>query len=193
MIEKAVEILQRRAYRPIASAPIDEIDVLVLFAFGRRRTPDGTIAPGPTNEAIARLGFRAVGNRPIPILAQREVAEALTVISGVIDPVSLGGELTARTPEGHLSTSAIAKEVLLWVNRQKSMNCRLGVIAWELHLSRAIDSLVELGLNPAPIEGINPPNEYDCHSLQRWTRHRLIFALHEISLALLRIFSRLTL
>jgi hypothetical protein len=61
-----------------ASAPTveaDDVDSLVVYAFGNRVAADGALSPGPVNEEMAALVTAFVADRPVPVYAQWEVSD----------------------------------------------------------------------------------------------------------------------
>ena len=61
------------AYRT-PTTPADDIDSVVVFAFGNRIAADGTLEPGPVNQQLADTTAAFVADHPVPVFAQWEVA-----------------------------------------------------------------------------------------------------------------------
>lgn len=172
--------LSRRA--PVA--PNDSIDSLWLFSWGYRITatsgftplqltdpppPVDAIEPGPVNAAIARVAAEFVAARPVPIVAQWEVALELEELS-IEDVLSVE---PVQKPDGHVEY--LSTPDVVTVGQRMAADAGLdvgqaGVITFaELAFGGCLVAQ-RGGLVAAIPSGTELPEEYDAESGQLWTR-----------------------
>lgn len=161
------------SYRP-PEVPADQIDSLVIFAFGYRTAADGTQLPGPANEAMATVAQDFVAEHPVPIYAQREIASVL-LANGVPDVTSIEPVVGPDGTEQYLSTAGAAAQV---VERAQAAGVDLGtvgVIGFADHAGRCVLTAEAAGMTAAVPAGVTLPSEYDAESAQAWTRDRVTY------------------
>ena len=98
------------AYRT-PTTPADDIDNLVVFAFGNRVAADGTLEPGPVNQQLADATAAFVADHPVPVFAQWEVARLL-VAAGVPDVTSIEPTTGPAGEVVYLSTRGVADAIV---------------------------------------------------------------------------------
>lgn len=169
------------------TVPDDEVDQVVVYAFGNRIAADGTLSPGPTNEELARVTAALVAEHPVPVFAQWEVADLLIDqgVPGVtsIDPdVGPDGELV------YLSTAGVADKIASLFTTQSVDPGQVGVIAFYDHAVRSVLASEGAGMDGAAVpEGVELPSAYDAGSGQTWTRGRLAYLTTDLQGRLLLI------
>ena len=112
-------------YEP-ATAPLQQIDSIWAFSFGFRidagagidavgladpPPPMDVVSPGPVNAALAHVVADLVGDRPVPVVAQWEIARELAEL-GVQDVISVEPRVAPDGTVTYLSTPAVAEEGL---------------------------------------------------------------------------------
>ena len=165
-------------------APDEQIDSLWLFSWGFRIDPASGIAPveltdtpppietleaGPVNRAIAEAAADFVERRPVPIVAQWEVARELDRL-GVPDVISVE---PITTPEGatiYLSTPGVIQEGQQLAAAAGIDPGRAGIITFDRLAGSSLLVADKLGLDAAVPESVRLPAEYDPESGQLWTR-----------------------
>ena len=149
---------------------------IVAFAFGYRERADGTLAPGPVNEALGEVVAQLARRSAAPVHAQWEIAETL---GATIPAERLHAIRPVRDPETgeepYLSTAGIADQVAERVGDPRALGPVL-VVAHRDHLCRAIESLRNRGLR-AHAPPLAMPNRYDALSAQPWTRSARVYRL----------------
>jgi len=158
------------AYRPkrIAASAVDS---LFVYAFGNRVAADGTITSGPTNAALAAATRKFVKKHPVPVFAQREIAQQLQA-GGVKNVTSIDPIVGADGKVTYLSTAGVAAQAK---DKAKAAGINLGtvgVIAFADHAMRAVLTTDAAGLRAAVPKGVVLPSTYDAKSGQPWTRDR---------------------
>ncbi len=159
------------AYRP-PQVRASKIDSVVVFAFGNRLAADGTLEPGPTNQALAATTKAFVTKHPVPVFAQTEIAQILQA-EGVrrvtsIDPVT--------GPDGkvvYLSTAGVAAQAITKAKAAATDLGTVGVIGFADHAVRCVLTARTAGMTGAAVpKGVVLPHTYDAQSGQPWTRDR---------------------
>lgn len=192
-----VDALAERAGDDIATSPVlsyrpptvadDRVDTLWILAFGYRRIADragasagaavppmSDLEPGPTNEALAGVAAGFVARRPVPIIAQWEVAHVLDGL-GVPDVVSVEPD---HAPDGsvvYLSTAAVVAKGLRLAAEVGIEVGRAGILSHADHAQRCVLTAAAAGMIAAVPEGVRLPTGYDTESGQPWTRSRAEF------------------
>ena len=157
------------AYRPEPTpGPVDH---LVVLAFGNRVGPDGTVTPGPVNEALADAVATYVATNPTPVHAQWEVAQLLQA-RGVPDVVSIEPRTGPDGQPTYLSTQGVMDQVVAQARADGVDLGTVGVVAFADHVVRAASTAEASGMDVVVVEGIDLPSEYDPESGQEWTRDR---------------------
>lgn len=173
-------------YRP-PTAPDDRIDSLWILAFGYRilESADGAdlaggippmdrLAPGPVNERLARLAADFVSRRPVPIIAQWEVADELGAI-GVADVISVTPDRGADGSVVYLSTAGVIDKGRRLAAAAGVDTGRAGLLAHADHAGRCLLTAAAAGLDAVVPDGVDLPAVYDPASGQPWTRRRADF------------------
>jgi hypothetical protein len=158
-----------------ASAPTvdaDDVDSLVVYAFGNRVAADGALSPGPVNEEMAALVTAFVTERPVPVYAQWEVADLL-LADGVPGVISIGREIDADGNVTYLSTAGVADKAVALAAEGGTDLGRVGVIGFADHAVRCVLTSRAAGMTADVPAGVALPAEYDAESGQPWTRNRL--------------------
>ena len=170
------------SYQP-ATMPSDQIDALVAFSYGFRFAdadirrgrdipPMDALLPGPVNEELAARIAAFVHNRPVPIVAQWEIARVL-VILGVPDVVSVEPDVGSDGSTVYLSTADVLDKGLRLADEAGIRLHHVGVIAHLDHAPRCVATARACDVNAALIVGVDLPRAYDSSSGQRWTRDRV--------------------
>ena len=172
------------SYSPARVAD-DEVDSLWVLAFGYRLAagpvagdegipPMSALEPGPVNEALAHAAASFVARRPVPIIAQWEVARVLDTLN-VDGVVSVEPDHSSDGSVVYLSTAdVIAKGLRLAAEAGVDVGFA-GVVGHADHAPRAVLTAIAAGLDAAVPEGIRLPADYDPESGQPWTRSREAF------------------
>jgi hypothetical protein len=153
------------------TTPADEIDSLVVFAFGFREQPDGSTAPGPANEAMAGEVATFLADHPVPVFAQHEVADLL-VASGVPNVVAIEPQVGTDGQVVYLSTAGVAEQAARKAEAGGVEMGRVGVVCFADHVGRCLLTASAAGMDAVRPAGIDPPDTYDPESAQPWTRDR---------------------
>ena len=156
------------------TAPIAEIDSVIVFAFGNRRVPNGSLLPGPVNEALAEVTAELAGRHSVPIFAQWEVAELL-MERNVAAVVSIEPEVEADGTITYLSTAGVASKAASMAAATGQPLGHVGVIAFSDHAVRCVLTVRRAGFDAAVPQGVALPDTYDSESAQDWTRNRLSY------------------
>lgn len=149
----------------------DDVDSLVVFAFGNRIADDGALLPGPTNEALAEITASFVSEHAVPVFAQWEVA-ALLVERGVPGVVSIDPDVGDDGAPVYLSTAGIAAKAVALAEAAGMELGHVGVIAHADHAVQCIMNARRVGMTADVPEGVPLPAAYDAESGQPWTRDR---------------------
>lgn len=173
-------------YRP-PTAPDDRIDSLWILAFGYRilESADGAdlaggippmdrLAPGPVNERLARLAADFVSRRPVPIVAQWEVADVLGAL-GIADVISVTPDRGADGSVVYLSTAGVIEKGRRLAEAAGVDTGRAGLLAHADHAGRCLLTARAAGLDAVVPDSVDLPAEYDAASGQPWTRRRSDF------------------
>jgi hypothetical protein len=152
-------------------APAEELDAVVVFAFGNRVAADGTVTPGPMNEDLADVTAELVARHPVPVFAQWEVARYLEA-DGVPGVTSIEPTVDADGKVVYLSTRGVADVV---AGSGEAARGRIGVICFADHQGRCLLTARAAGLDATAIEGVELPATYDPESGQPWTRDRVAY------------------
>lgn len=180
------------SYQP-PSVRKDGVDTVFAFSYGYRFAADHTppasgvppmdaIEPGPVNEQIAEAVAAFVTPRPVPVVAQWEIALVLAEhsIAGVvsIEPnVSDDGTTTYLSTQGVLDTGlALAAAGATSGLRPH----RVGVFAHVDHAPRCVATARASGLDAGVVAGVTLPAVYDPHSGQLWTRDRVTWVATDL-------------
>ena len=158
------------AYRPL-TVPDQEVDSVVVFAFGNRVAADGSLLPGPVNQALADVTAAFVAEHPVPVFAQWEVADLL-LDAGVPDVTSIDPD---SGPDGeviYLSTAGVAEKAVVLADEQGVDLRQVGAICFADHAGRCVLTAEGAGMDAAVPEGVDLPSTYDPQSGQEWTRQR---------------------
>lgn len=162
------------------TVPDDEVDSLVVYAFGNRVAADGTLSPGPTNEALAQVVEDVVAEHPVPVFAQWEVA-GLLAESGVGDITSIDPDTGPDGEVVYLSTAGVAEKAVALAQQQGVDLGQVGVIGFADHAVRCVLTSRAAGMADAAVpEGVDLPTEYDPESGQEWTRDRETYLLTDL-------------
>ncbi len=153
----------------------DEVDSLVVYAFGNRVAADGTLSPGPVNEELAQVVEDFVAEHPVPVFAQWEVADLLAE-SGVGDITSIDPDTGSDGEVVYLSTAGVAEKAVTLAEQQGVELGQVGVIAFQDHAVRCTLVSQAAGMDGAAVpEGVDLPSAYDPQSGQEWTRDQLTY------------------
>lgn len=169
-----------------AKADGDTIDSLWILAFGYRhltRESDDAVglrgevpemdelAPGPVNRELARLAAGFVASRPVPIIAQWEVARLLEAME-IPDVWSVEPDRADDGSVVYLSTAGVIEKGRRIADEHALAIGRAGLLAHADHASRCLMTAAAAGLAAAVPTGVELPAFYDARSGQRWTRSR---------------------
>jgi hypothetical protein len=169
-IEGAADSLLLAAAAPTVDA--DDVDSLVVYAFGNRVAANGDLSPGPVNEEMAALVTAFVAERPVPVYAQWEVADLL-LAAGVPDVISIGREVDADGNVTYLSTAGVADKAVALAAESGTGLGQVGVIGFADHAVRCVLTSRAAGMTADVPTGATLPAQYDAESGQPWTRNRL--------------------
>lgn len=162
------------------TVPDDEVDSLVVYAFGNRVAADGTLSPGPTNEALAQVVEDFVVDHPVPVFAQWEVADLLAE-SGAGDITSIDPDTGADGEVVYLSTAGVAEKAVALADQQGVDLGQVGVIGFQDHAVRCVLVSEAAGMAGAAVpEGVDLPSAYDPQSGQEWTRDQQTYLLTDL-------------
>ena len=162
------------------TVPDDEVDSLVVYAFGNRVAADGTLSPGPTNEALAQVVEDFVADHPVPVFAQWEVADLLAE-SGAGDITSIDPDTGADGEVVYLSTAGVAEKAVALADQQGVDLGHVGVIGFQDHAVRCVLVSEAAGMAGAAVpEGVDLPSAYDPQSGQEWTRDQQTYLLTDL-------------
>lgn len=162
------------------TVPDDEVDSLVVYAFGNRVAADGTLSAGPTNEALAQVVEDFVAEHPVPVFAQWEVADLLAE-SGVGDITSIDPDTGPDGEVVYLSTAGVAEKAVTLAEQQGVDLGQVGVIGFADHAVRCVLTSRAAGMAGAAVpEGVDLPSEYDPQSGQEWTRDQQTYLLTDL-------------
>lgn len=156
------------------------IRTIIGFTFGNRMEANGNRAPGPVNEALARVATRLAVETGAPLIAQWEVAEAASALlpAGRVSPIHPGRD--ARGEPVYLSTLGVL-EGIAGQTPPGELGV-VGVVAFADHMARCVATARRLGFDAYAPEGYAMPAEYDPLSGQGWCRSRLVYLLHDMML-----------
>ena len=173
------------AYTP-TTVPAAEIDSLWILAFGYRVAPGSSasavgpggpvppmddLVPGPTNEALAVTAASCVAERPVPIVAQWEVARALAGL-GVTEVISVEPDVAPDGMVTYLSTAGVIDKGLRLAAAASVDVGQVGVLGFADHVVRCLLTARVAGLTADVPAGVTLPSSYDPESGQLWTRSR---------------------
>jgi hypothetical protein len=161
------------AYQP-PTVPDDEVDSLVVFAFGNRVAGDGSLSPGPVNQDLADVTAAFVAEHPVPVFAQWEVADLL-IAAAVPDVTSIEPDTGPDGEVIYLSTAGVAEKAVALADEQGVDLGQVGVICFADHVGRCVLTAEGAGMDAAVPEGVDLPSTYDPRSGQEWTRDRLAY------------------
>ena len=165
-------------YRPETTA--EPVDTLVVLAFGNRVAADGTVTPGPTNEALADAVQAHVATNPTPVYAEWEVAQILQQ-RGVPNVVSIEPEVGPDGAPVYLSTSGVTDQIVARAEADGVDLGTVGVVGFADHVVRCVMTAEASGMTAVVPEGIALPTEYDPESGQEWTRDRVTYVTVDLS------------
>jgi hypothetical protein len=154
------------AYAP-TTVPDDDVDALVVYAFGYREAADGSRTPGPVNEALADAVEGFVADHPVPVFAQTEIAGILRA-DGVDHVTSIDPDVGADGTPVYLSTAGVAAKVKALAGDVDTF----GVLGFADHAVRCVLTSEAAGLHGGVPAGVTLPSTYDPQSGQPWTRDR---------------------
>jgi hypothetical protein len=159
---------------------VAQFETLVVDAFGNRVAADGTLSPGPTNEALAHVVEDFVAEHPVLVFAQWEVADLLAE-NGVGDITSIDPDTGRDGEVVYLSTAGVAEKAVTLADQQGVDLGQVGVIAFADHAVRCVLTSEAAGMTGAAVpEGVDLPTEYDAESGQEWTRDRATYLLTDL-------------
>ena len=162
------------------TVPADEVDSLVVYAFGNRVAADGTLSAGPMNEDLAQVTADFVAEHPVPVFAQWEVAELL-VDQGVADVTSIDPDTGPDGEVVYLSTAGVAEKAVTLADAAGVDLGQVGVIAFADHAVRCVLTSEAAGMAGAAVpEGVDLPGDYDAESGQAWTRDQQTYLLTDL-------------
>lgn len=162
------------------TVPDDEVDSLVVYAFGNRVAEDGTLSPGPVNEELAQAVEDFVAEHPVPVFAQWEVADLLAE-SGVGDITSIDPDTGPDGEVVYLSTAGVADKAVTLAVQQGVDLGQVGVLGFQDHAVRCVLVSRAAGMADAAVpEGVDLPGEYDPQSGQEWTRDQQTYLLTDL-------------
>lgn len=176
------------SYTP-ATVPDADVDTLWIFSFGYRFTdealaegfdasgavpPPDALAPGPVNEALARIAAEFVETHPVPVIAQWEVAQLLADM-GVEGVISVEPDVAADGTVTYLSTAGVAAKGLQLAADAGLTVGQAGVLCFADHAVRCVMTAEAAAMTAAVPDGAELPSEYDPESGQPWTRSRAAF------------------
>lgn len=147
------------------------VDSVVAFAFGNRRAVDGSLQPGPVNEALAKVTQSFVADHRVPVYAQTEIAQLLQA-RGVKRVTSIDPVVGDDGKVVYLSTAGVAEQVLSKAQAAGEPLGTVGVIGFSDHVVRCVLTARAAGMTGAVPKGIRLPHVYDPQSAQSWTTNR---------------------
>ena len=157
MCDHAIATSPALSYRP-SQRPGDQIDAVVAFSYGYRITPTPghpasdippmeALSPGPVNELLAAevAAFAAV--RPMPIIAQWEIARVLDSC-GVSNVISVEPDVSEDGTTVYLSTAGVLDKGLRLATATGLRPQCIGVVAHLDHARVASQRRALTGLMP---------------------------------------------
>jgi 5'-nucleotidase len=159
---------------------IDPASGLAPVDIGETPPPPDAVDPGPVNEALAREVADWVADRPVPVLAQLEVAEVLVEL-GVDGVIPIGPDIAADGTVTYLSTAGVIEKGLRLAAEQGVEVGQPGVLCFADHVARCVATARSAGLASAAMPAdIEPPSAYDPDSGQLWTRSAAAYVVAEL-------------
>lgn len=149
-----------------------DAQVIIGMAFGANMNGHGQ-PPGASNEDIARIIHRLWTARKIPVITQREVAEAMEVLHFPIRPALV---ISEQPGQFHIDS----REVLFkaWeFCRQHKLRTAI-IVAHPMHILRSAWVAQKLGFRVRLPDVSTVP--YEPNSSQWWTRNPLFFFIWEL-------------
>jgi hypothetical protein len=160
--------------------PSQDIDSVVVFAFGNRISEDGSVTGGPVNEELAGLVEQFVETHSVPVYAQWEVAEHLTS-AGVADVQSIAPIVDVNGQEQYLSTAGVAEQVVASAAAERRDLGTVGVFCFADHAARCVETAQAAGMEAGAPEGVDLPGTHDPASGQPWTRDRVSYVTADLA------------
>lgn len=159
------------AYRNVPRVKAKKVDSVIVYAFGYRTAPDGTLLPGPANEALAAATRKFVRRHHVPVFAQTEIAQLL-LEEGVKQVTSIDPTVGPDGQVVYLSTAGVVAQVREKAEAGGIDLGTVGVLGFSDHAVRCVLTTQTAGLDAAVPKGVRLPSTYDSESSQPWTRDR---------------------
>ncbi len=152
--------------------PLYNAQVIIGMSFGANHKNKGE-SPGVSNEEIARIIYRMSASNNIPVIAQREVAEAITKLKIPIQPVLV---ISENDNQSHITSYEVLCQAWQFCNNTHLRQAI--IVAHPAHILRCSWVAEKIGFT------INLPNvssvPYEILSTQWWTRNRFFFFIWEL-------------
>ncbi|MFT4296269.1 MAG: hypothetical protein QM582_12745 [Micropruina sp.] len=169
-------------------APLAKFDFLLAFGFGNRPPANGgdptrvLPEPGPMNEDLADTVVKALrrARRKLPVYAQWEIARHLKAKYDMDDVVSIEPVFADDGTITYLSTDGVVAQVVALRSNRPGGVGTAGVIAFEDHIKRCVQTTRARGVSAFAPRGLSMPDTYDPKSAQAWTRDRDIYLVHDM-------------
>jgi hypothetical protein len=151
--------------------PLATAEVIIGMAFGANRKGSGE-PPGVSNEAIARIIYSLWTSKHLPVIVQREIAEAFLRLDIPIRPNLV---ISEQSTEFHINSYEVLFQA--WDYCKQRALREAVVVAHPAHILRCKAVAGKIGFS------VKVPNissvPYEPRSKQWWTRNRYLFFIWE--------------
>jgi hypothetical protein len=160
-------------WRSIPNAdPIINADVIIGMSFGANHKSKGE-NPGVSNEEIARIVYRLWNLKNVPVIVQREVAEALVKLNIPIRPALVVSEIDGQV---HIGSHEVMFQA--WRYCQRSQITHVMIVAHPAHILRCAWVAQKIGFIVSLPDVSSVP--YEPTSTQWWTRNKWYYWVWEL-------------
>lgn len=146
--------------------------VIIGMAFGANRK-NTSQEPGVSNEEIARIIHRLWQKKNLPVIAQREVAEAMVKLRIPIKPALV---ISESDQEFHINSRDVLLQASKYCQRHKLQIA--AIVAHPAHILRCSWVAEKIGFDVRLPDVSSVP--YEPRSTQWWTRNSLFFFAWEL-------------
>jgi len=144
---------------------------IIAYAFGYLTAADGSLQPGPVNDAIAASLAAYVKTNPTPIYTQPEIGIALAKL-GVLNVTVIQHEIGPDGKEVYQSTASFTDQLLKQMAAQGKNLGTTAIVGFADHEGRCVITATKAGIDGIRVAAIALPSTYDPQSIQPWTRDR---------------------
>ena len=173
----------------VATSPLLTYDVpasdkkptsIVAYAFGYVTDADGSLQPGPVNEAIAASLAAYVKTNPTPIYTQPELGIALAKL-GVANVMVIQHEIGPDGKEIYQSTASFTDQLLKQMAVEGMSLGTTAIVGFADHEGRCVITATKAGIDGIRVAAIELPSTYDPQSVQPWTRDRKTYLTTDLA------------